>query len=43
MQKYFLNGRGVDTTNMTKIQAIQAISKIKQKELVKYGEKKTVA
>jgi ATP-dependent helicase IRC3 len=33
MQKYFLDGRGMDTQNMTKLQAMKAISKIKQAEL----------
>jgi hypothetical protein len=37
MQKYFLIARGIDISNMTKLQAIQTISKIKQDELVKYG------
>ena len=32
MQKYFLDGRGINTKNMTKLQAMQAISKIKQQQ-----------
>lgn len=35
-QRYFLNGYDIDTSAMTKLQAIQAISKIKN-ERVKYG------
>ena len=33
-QNYFLTGRGINTPNMTKFQATQAISKIKQNERV---------
>lgn len=36
-QMYALKNYGIDTTNMTKLQAMQAISKIKQNERVKYG------
>lgn len=36
-QDYFLRGRNIDTTNMTKWQAMQAIGKIKQEESVRYG------
>jgi ATP-dependent helicase IRC3 len=32
MQKYFLEGRGINTSNMSKMQAIQTISKLKQTE-----------
>lgn len=37
MQKYFLQARGIDVTKMTKLQAKQTISEIKQKEIVKHG------
>lgn len=36
-QKYFLQNRGVDTSDMTKLQALQAIAKLKQNEKVKCG------
>jgi superfamily II DNA or RNA helicase len=39
MQKYFLIGRGVDITHMTKLQAKHVISMLKQREQIKHSSK----